>query len=99
MLSHGACHPGLIGHSHRALDTQPTKIERYKGVNKRPRAGAFRELRSVRPYAGFFGAAFFTAAFLTGALAAGLAAVLAAVDFTAAFDFGECGRVLPWLAA
>lgn len=46
----------------------------------------------------FFGAAFFATTFLAGAFATGLAAVLA-VFFTAALDFGECGRVFPWLPA
>src|SRR5690348_15718547 len=48
--------------------------------------------------AGFFGAAFLGAAFLAGAFLAGArVGTLAAVFLTADFDFGECGRVLPWL--
>lgn len=53
--------------------------------------------RAKDRYADFFGAAFF-AAFLAGARGAGLAA-LAVVAFTADFEIGECGRVLPWLPA
>lgn len=67
-------------------------------ATERPHAGPFRERLNANPYADFFGAAFLTAAFLAGARVTGLAA-LGAVVFTAAFDFGECGRVLPWLPA
>lgn len=46
----------------------------------------------------FFGADFLGAAFLAGAFLAGArAGALDAVPFTADFDFGECGRALPWL--
>lgn len=51
----------------------------------------------------FFAAVFFAAVFFAATgLAAGRATVrgaagLAADLFTAAFDFGECGRLLPWL--
>lgn len=52
-------------------------------------------------YADFLGAAFFAGAFFTAGRAAGLAGAAfgVAVDFTADFDFGVCGRVLPWLPA
>lgn len=65
---------------------------------KKPRKRGFSGTASAADYADFFGAAFFAATFLAGARVAGLAA-LAAVVFTAAFDFAECGRVLPWLPA
>lgn len=55
---------------------------------------------NVDGQADFFGAAFFTAVFFAAGRAAGFAgAAFAEVVFTAAFDFGVCGRVLPWLPA
>ena len=67
-------------------------------MKKAPQAGPFQKQHLTARYADFFGAAFFAATFLAGARVAGLAA-LATVPFTAAFDFTECGRALPWLPA
>ena len=62
--------------------------------------GACRAGSETVAYADFLGAAFFAAVFLAGAFfagARGAAGLLVAVPFTAEFDFGECGRTLPWL--
>ena len=54
-------------------------------------------MRAADQLADFFAAVFLGTAFLTAGRAAGFGA--AAGFFTTAFDFGECGRVLPWLPA